>query len=53
MLTVCSDFGDRFKFAAKRAKATQARHDSFEAGMVQLKNEDWKGFMEALQDPDL
>ena len=39
--------------AAQRAKVTQAKHDSFEAGMVQLKNEDWKGFIEALQDTDL
>jgi hypothetical protein len=45
-----NDFGERFRLAAEKARVTNARHDSFESGMVELKNEDWRAFLETLQE---
>jgi len=40
-----NDFGERFRLAAEQARVTNAKHDSFEGGMVELKNEDWRAFL--------
>jgi hypothetical protein len=47
-----NDFGQRFREAADKARVNSARHDSFETAMVEIKNEDWRQFIQALQEYD-
>ena len=42
-----SDFGARFAKSASNV-GISAQHDSFETGMVEIRNEDWRTFMEDL-----
>jgi hypothetical protein len=42
-----NDFGERFAAAVDNLGVT-AKHESFETGMVEIKIEDYRGFMNAL-----
>lgn len=42
-----NDFGDRFLTAADK-QGVKVKHESFETGMIEIKNEEYRGFMQAL-----
>jgi len=42
-----STFGARFRQAAKNLNV-KTMHDGFETAMIELKNEDWRQFIEEL-----
>lgn len=46
-----SDFGQQFRAAAGKATA-KTRHDGFETAMIEVKNEDWRPFIENLSNPE-
>lgn len=39
-----NDFGDRFLTAADK-QGVKVKHESFETGMIEIKNEEYRGFM--------
>lgn len=47
-----NDFGDRFLTAADK-QGVKIKHESFETGMIEIKNEEYRGFMQALGEIEL
>ena len=47
-----NDFGDRFLSAADK-QGVKVKHESFETGMIEIKNEEYRGFMQALGEIEL
>ncbi len=42
-----SDFGTRFRLTAKQL-GVKSMHDGFDSAMIELRNEDWKMFIQKL-----
>ena len=46
-----NDFGNRFRATAKQL-GVKSMHDAFDAAMIELRNEDWKMFIQTLAQMD-